>query len=166
MTDGVSDAQFNEALDEAKAEGNLSRANVARKCKAKANPVPLIDENDPEIDAEVQPQPEPEPAQPKKRLTKHTSTEMLANIDGMLHGIVESLPFMDPADIDADANAETIRPRFDQRRLAAGDRDRRRRTHPRPSAALPTQSEVRSVQRQTRIGQRSPIRPLRVRRRR
>lgn len=31
MTDGVSDAQFEEALSEAKEEGNLSRANVVRK---------------------------------------------------------------------------------------------------------------------------------------
>lgn len=111
MTDGVSDAQFNEAVAEAKAEGNLSRANVARKCQAKAQESkPLLDENDPEIDADVQAQPpKSEPAQPKKRLTKHTSTEMLANIDGMLHGIVESIPFIDPTDIDADVNAETIR---------------------------------------------------------
>lgn len=39
MTDGVSDGQFEEAITEAKSEGNLSRANVARKCKAKSKPV-------------------------------------------------------------------------------------------------------------------------------
>lgn len=39
MTDGVSDEQFEEAVTEAKSEGNLSRANVARKCKAKSKPV-------------------------------------------------------------------------------------------------------------------------------
>jgi hypothetical protein len=33
MTDGVSDADFEEALDEAKAEGNMSRANVVRKVR-------------------------------------------------------------------------------------------------------------------------------------
>lgn len=38
MTDGVSDAQFAAALAEARAEGNLSRANVARKCQTRANP--------------------------------------------------------------------------------------------------------------------------------
>lgn len=38
MTDGVSDEAFEEAITEAKAEGNLSRANVARKSKAKADP--------------------------------------------------------------------------------------------------------------------------------
>lgn len=33
LTDGVSDDQFDSALEEAKAEGNLSRANVVRKVK-------------------------------------------------------------------------------------------------------------------------------------
>jgi hypothetical protein len=39
FTDGVSDAQFDEAINEARADGSLSRANVARKCKAKSKPV-------------------------------------------------------------------------------------------------------------------------------
>lgn len=38
LTDGVSDEQFESALSEAKDEGNLSRANVAR--KAKGEPAP------------------------------------------------------------------------------------------------------------------------------
>jgi DNA-binding NarL/FixJ family response regulator len=38
MTDGVEPAEFDAALDEAKSEGNLSRANVARKAKAKKQP--------------------------------------------------------------------------------------------------------------------------------
>lgn len=108
MTDGVSDEQFEEAIAEAKAEENLSRANVARKAKAKAQRKEPIDANDPLIDADVEPEPEPEPAQPKKRLTKHDSTEMLANINGMLNGIVESIPFIDPADIDATENKQVI----------------------------------------------------------
>ena len=33
MTDGVTDAQFESAISEAKAEGNLSRANVVRKVR-------------------------------------------------------------------------------------------------------------------------------------
>jgi hypothetical protein len=33
VSDGISDGQFEEAISEAKAEGNLSRANVARKCR-------------------------------------------------------------------------------------------------------------------------------------
>lgn len=52
MTDGVSDEQFEDAIAEARAEGNLSRANVARKAKAKATAV--IDADDPLIDAEVE----------------------------------------------------------------------------------------------------------------
>lgn len=38
MTDGVTDEQFEAALDEARREGNLSRANVARKARALAQP--------------------------------------------------------------------------------------------------------------------------------
>jgi hypothetical protein len=33
MTDGISDTDFEDALGEAKAEGNLSRANVVRKVR-------------------------------------------------------------------------------------------------------------------------------------
>ncbi|SHR21298.1 Uncharacterised protein [Mycobacteroides abscessus subsp. abscessus] len=39
MTDGVSDEQFEEVITQAKVEGDLSRANVARKCKDKAQAV-------------------------------------------------------------------------------------------------------------------------------
>lgn len=42
LVDDISDDQFEDALDEAKSEGNLSRANVARKAKAKAKHVTLI----------------------------------------------------------------------------------------------------------------------------
>lgn len=38
MTDGVSDDDFEEALDEARQEKNMSRANVVRKVKAKNDP--------------------------------------------------------------------------------------------------------------------------------
>lgn len=106
MTDGVSDEQFEEAIAEAKSEGNLSRANVARKCKAKSKPA--IEADDPLIDADVDPASEPGPPQPKKRLTKHDSTEMLANINGMLNGIVETIPFINPAEVDAKANKAVI----------------------------------------------------------
>lgn len=40
MTDGVSDEQFEQAIDEAKAEKNLSRANVVRKAKGTPPPEP------------------------------------------------------------------------------------------------------------------------------
>jgi hypothetical protein len=93
MTDGVSDEAFEEAITEARDEGNLSRANVARKCKTKAR-------GQESVDADSAPSPTPAPA-PRKRLTKHDSTEMLANINGMLNGIVESIQFINPAEIDA-----------------------------------------------------------------
>ena len=107
-----SDEQFEQVITEAKAEGNISRANVARKAKAKANPpkpepeviepesIALPDETE-GIDA-------PAPAGPT-RLTKHTSTEMLSNINGMLKGVVESLPFINPAEVDATANKQVVR---------------------------------------------------------
>lgn len=48
MTDGITESQFDEAISEARAEGNLSRRNVARKTRAKRETVdvkrPVIDE--------------------------------------------------------------------------------------------------------------------------
>jgi hypothetical protein len=38
MTDGVSDEEFEQALAEAKAEGNLSRVNVLRKLRQRHTP--------------------------------------------------------------------------------------------------------------------------------
>lgn len=95
LTDGVSDEAFEEALAEAKSEGNLSRANVARKAKAKAAQSDTLEETPHHPSTEATPQ-----EKKQKRLTKHDSTEMLANVNGMLNGIVESLPFIDPTDID------------------------------------------------------------------
>lgn len=105
MTDGIPDAAFEEALAEARAEAEagsnngayaMGRANVVRKCKAKVgNNQSLKDSSSAETGlAETK-----EAGQPKKRLTKHDSAEMLANINGMLNGIVESLPFIDPAEV-------------------------------------------------------------------
>ena len=111
MTDGVSDDQFDEAIDEAKSEGNLSRANVARKAKAKANPV--ISEDDPLIDADIEPTPTDAlaPAQvneikkPKTKAGKQDgpkadSTEMLERIEGMFAAIAQTCKYIDPSDID------------------------------------------------------------------
>ena len=111
MTDGVSDAQFEESIAEAKADGNLSRANVARKCKAKVQGTAVAAAQPEAPTPAAMParnKPEPVAEQPKKRLTKHDSTEMLANINGMLNGIVQSIPFIDPADIDAAENKHVI----------------------------------------------------------
>lgn len=97
LTDGVSEQAFEEAIAEARAEGSLTRANVARKAKARADVASARDLGDPRHDKNVVPEP---PPQTKKRLTKHDSTEMLANINGMLNGIVESIPFINPAEVD------------------------------------------------------------------
>jgi hypothetical protein len=43
MTDGVSDADFEDAIGEAKAEGNLSRANVVRKIRQQGRTPPAPD---------------------------------------------------------------------------------------------------------------------------
>ena len=98
ITDGVTDEQFESALQAARAEGKLTRANLVRNLKLAQGGQ---DTNEPPLE----PQPTPEP---KRRLTKHDSTEMLANISGMLNGIVEALPFIDPADIDYAANKAVI----------------------------------------------------------
>ncbi|UEA61363.1 hypothetical protein LK459_11430 [Gordonia otitidis] len=111
MTDNVSDDQFEEAVTEAKAEGNLSRANVARKCKAKANPAPLIDENDPEIDAEVAPNPADMPRRnkpdPGPRPFKKSDTEMLAEIAGSLANFADLIGYIQPERIGT-ADAERL----------------------------------------------------------
>lgn len=97
MTDGVSDEAFEQAIADAREEGNLSRANVARKCKTQAEAGNCLGKN--RVD-QNEAAPLNEQPSAKKRLTKHDSTEMLANINGMLNGIVESLPFINPAEID------------------------------------------------------------------
>ncbi|WP_336670695.1 hypothetical protein [Tsukamurella sp. USMM236] len=101
MTDGVSDDQFEEALAEAKEEGNLSRANVARKAKAKVNPpesTALPDDTE-GIDA---------PATPESpRPFKKSDTEMLAEIAGSLENFSELITWIRPSHVD-DA-ADTIK---------------------------------------------------------
>lgn len=103
MTDGVSDEQFEEALAEARAEGNLSRANVARKCKAKAQHKEPIDADDPLIDAAVEPEPEkpapaPQPVMP--RPFKKSDTEMLAEIVGSLANFADLMRYIRPDQIE------------------------------------------------------------------
>jgi hypothetical protein len=48
MTDGVSDTDFEDALGEAKAEGNLSRANVVRKIRQRRGTAPIPGQQVPE----------------------------------------------------------------------------------------------------------------------
>ncbi|MFC9768414.1 hypothetical protein [Rhodococcus jostii] len=101
MVDGVSAEQFEEALAEARAEGNLSRANVARKCKAKAKSAAGEDSTSGESDDSpdgVAPKPAPTPRPAGG--PKGDPNEMLGNIDGMLRGIVGTLDFIRPEDID------------------------------------------------------------------
>lgn len=95
LADNVSDSQFDDAIDEAKAEGNLSRKNVARKVRAKAKPT--ISDDDPLIDADVEP---PPPKAKRHGGPKGDPNEMLGNVDGMLRGIVTTLEFIRPEDID------------------------------------------------------------------
>jgi hypothetical protein len=45
MTDGVSDEDFEEAVSDARGEGNLSRANLVRKIQARKPPAPLPQRN-------------------------------------------------------------------------------------------------------------------------
>lgn len=96
MTDNVPDAQFEEAIAEAKDEGNLSRANVARKAKAKAVTDPKPADTVIDQDSAPAPKPVPKPANGFKK----NSTEMLDAINHMLQGAVQTIEFIDIGDID------------------------------------------------------------------
>ena len=101
VTDGVSDEQFEEAIAEAKAEGNLSRANVARKTKAKAEESATSPEREPDIDAEVEPKPAPTPTG-RPRPFKKSDTEMLAEIVGSLANFADLMRYIQPDNIAKD----------------------------------------------------------------
>lgn len=89
MTDGVSDEQFEEAITEARAEGNLSRANVARKCKDKAQAArEVVDADDPLIDAAVA-----EPVTTKWPF-RNSPTEFLAEITGSIAAFAENIKWI------------------------------------------------------------------------
>lgn len=98
MVDGVSEAQFEEALSEARTERNLSRANVARKCKAKANATrETVDADDPLIDADVASAP---PA--TKWPFRNTPTEFLAEITGSIAAFAENIKWITAGSVESD----------------------------------------------------------------
>lgn len=107
MTDGVTDEQFDEALTEARTEGNLSRANVARKARAKAHP-PADPKPEPEPSAPAPQQPERAPANIRGRAQLISSTEMLRNIAASLGGIASTCQYVNPAEVDAEEIAATL----------------------------------------------------------
>lgn len=90
---GLRDDQFEDAISEARDEGNLSRANVARKCKAKV----AIPDDAKGIDNEVAPKPK-QPAQP--RPFKKTDTEMLAEMVGSIQNFAGLIEWVRPEEID------------------------------------------------------------------
>lgn len=85
MTDGVSDEQFDDALEEARDEGNLSRANVARKARAKAQSEPT-------------PSPKPEPER-KVRKTA-AARKVMDDIAITVNSLVFVVNDTDPAEVD------------------------------------------------------------------
>lgn len=95
LTDGVTDEMFEESLKEARAEDNLSRSNVARKCQAKAAAANTPAEQSIPVE---KPAPTPRPAGGPKG----DPNQMLGNVDGMLRGIVTTLEFIRPEDINDD----------------------------------------------------------------
>ncbi|MFH5209224.1 hypothetical protein ACHIPZ_13620 [Antrihabitans sp. NCIMB 15449] len=111
MTDNVTDEQFEEALADAKAEENLSRANVARKAKAKAaapetdtEPAPPSAVDEPPRRTRGKAKEKPEPIAPiagkRKNDLKASPTELLENIEGMLAAIVQTCKYIDPAGVE------------------------------------------------------------------
>lgn len=93
MTDNVTDEQFEEALAEAKDEGNLSRANVARKAKAKAEA--------PQPDPPPKREGKPESAPPQYDHTLD-GTKILMNAANRFESAAEYLPQIDPSTISAE----------------------------------------------------------------
>ncbi len=95
MTDGVSDEQFEEALTEAREEGNLSRANVARKCKDRAQVArEVVDAGDPLIDAAVA-----EPVATKWPF-RNSPTEFLAEITGSIAAFAENIKWITAGSVE------------------------------------------------------------------
>lgn len=95
LTDGVSDEQFEEAITEARAEGNLSRANVARKCKDKAQAArEVVDADDPLIDAAVA-----EPVTTKWPF-RNSPTEFLAEITGSIAAFAENIKWITAGSVE------------------------------------------------------------------
>lgn len=98
LADGVSDEQFEEAITESRVEGNLSRANVARKCKVKAQPKrEVVDADDPLIDAGVASAP---PA--TKWPFRNTPTEFLAEITGSIAAFAENIKWITAGSVESD----------------------------------------------------------------
>lgn len=95
MTDGVSDEQFEQALAEARDEGNLSRANVARKAKDKAKAEAPQPDPPPKREAE----PESSPSQYDHTLD---GTKILMNAANRFESAAEYLPQIDPSTISAE----------------------------------------------------------------
>jgi len=75
MTDDVSDEDFEDAIEEARAEKNLSRANVVRKTQARKSPGPQVT------------RPEPRPCRPRREPLAGT----LLNCVLQLQGTIERL---------------------------------------------------------------------------
>jgi hypothetical protein len=95
MTDDVSDEQFDEAIIEARTEGNLSRANVARKAKAKAQ----------------EPEPELEPDEPSKPVKKtaqgrRVMEHLSINLNSLANTLIKDI---DPREIDYPQHESDVR---------------------------------------------------------
>lgn len=93
FTDGVSDEDFEVAISDARAEGNLTRTNVARKARGRKKEA--IDSGAPLIDAEV----EPTPAVKKTARARRTIEHMAVTISNFALGLAD----LNPAEVDKDA---------------------------------------------------------------
>jgi len=95
MTDGVTDEQFEEAISEARAEGNLSRANVARKSKAKAHPL-------------VEPEPAAPQEPPKKVRKTAAARRVIENLAIDINSLVFVINETNPQEVDAELHKSDI----------------------------------------------------------
>lgn len=90
MTDDVSDENFDEAITEAREENNLSRANVARKAKARAKP-------------DV-PQPVVPSAPKKTRAARKMMDDLVLTINSLVFIVNDT----NPAEVDGEHHKDDI----------------------------------------------------------
>jgi hypothetical protein len=97
LTDGLTDEQFDQALSEARAERNLSRANVSRKCKAIVKPpIESVADN-----------PTGDEAQKKVRKTA-AARRVMDQLTITINTFATEISTTDPQEVDAELHKSDI----------------------------------------------------------
>ena len=96
LSDRLTDEQFDDVLATARAEGNLSRANVARKCKAKAKR------------PAAEPEPEPQDHPPKKVRKTAAARRVMESLAIDINSLVFVINETNPQEVDAELHKSDI----------------------------------------------------------